>query len=76
MRTVTSPKEVKIMLEKGDRVTIYEDPVTCEKPEGIAVLVRQLNSDDGDGLERWEVIFDDEHEAYARTINVRKCPAA
>lgn len=64
------------MLERGDRVMIYEDPVTCEKKEGIATLVRQLNTDDGDGFERWEVIFDNEHESYPRTINTSKCLAA
>ena len=37
-------------------LTIYEDPVTRQKPEGFARLEKFL-SDIGDGYERWKVRF-------------------
>jgi len=53
-------------MKKGDRVKIYQDPLTKKKFEGDAVLVKRFgNSKDagpnykGCGLEYWEVKFSD-----------------
>jgi len=43
-------------MKRGDVVTIYENPMTMEKIEGEARLVRLL-SFLGDNLERWAVHF-------------------
>lgn len=39
----------------GDRVMIYEDPLTEQKPEGIAVLVKHIH--ESNGIETWKVRF-------------------
>lgn len=55
------------MLRIGDKVTVYEDPVTKEKPEGQATL-RELYQRRGNYLV-WRVEFDDAPgEFYERTI--------
>lgn len=43
-------------MKRGDTVTIYEDPITREKPEGQAVLLKRIDSADSD-MERWRVQF-------------------
>jgi len=56
------------MLQKHTNVMIYEDPVTCQKPEGKACLLHKVD-DLGDGMERWKVCFAGEDgEVYERTI--------
>lgn len=55
---------------KGDRVTIYEDPVTEKIREGRATLVNFINKD-SDGRETWEVQFVDEKELYVRSFYPR-----
>jgi hypothetical protein len=47
------------MMKQGETVTIYEDPITCQKSEGKAKLVRRIMVD-GD-LEYWEVESLGEH---------------
>ena len=42
----------------GSRVMIYEDPITKEKPEGVAIL-RELQAIRG-LMSRWRVEFEDE----------------
>lgn len=56
-------------LNAGDWVTIYEDPITEQHPEGTAQL-NECVSVMWDGLERWEVRFDGDpsDELYPRTI--------
>jgi hypothetical protein len=55
------------MLRIGDKVTIYEDPVTKEKPEGKATL-RELYRRHGEST-YWRVEFDDAPgEFYERTV--------
>ena len=39
------------------KVTIYEDPITRSKPEGLATLLRRVEDVDGGLLERWVVKF-------------------
>ena len=57
------------MLKKGDRVQIYENPITEEQLEGEAILVSRYRPDTGDGLSMWEVMFDSEEETVLRTIS-------
>jgi len=55
-------------MKKGDKVMIYEDPITQLKPEGMATLTTRLSSD-GDRRQRWRVVFDAEPDAkYDRNI--------
>jgi hypothetical protein len=42
-------------LKPGSRVTVYQDPITKTKPEGVATLIRLL-ADDAP-LQRWAVKF-------------------
>jgi len=58
-------------MNKGDVVSIFEDPVTEQKPEGKAMLVRKTRTPDvelGDGshLEFWVVAFPHGEEAYRK----------
>jgi len=46
-------------IRAGQIVTIYEDPITCTKPEGKAELVTKEDTYN-DGLESWLVRFLDE----------------
>jgi hypothetical protein len=61
-------------LKIGEKVTIYEDPVTCKRPEGKATLVRLVKPSqpsDEPKLEHWEVQFDAEiGDTYIRVIKV------
>ena len=51
----------------GSRVMIYEDPVTREKPEGVAIL-RELHAIKG-LISRWRVEFEEElGQFYERSI--------
>lgn len=51
----------------GDIVTIYEDPLTEQKPEGKAKLVQKVNEDEL-GLERWLVEFVEDGSQLYRWI--------
>ena len=56
------------MLTKHTNVMIYEDPITCQKPEGKACLLHKVG-DLGDGFERWKVCFAGEDGGvYVRNI--------
>lgn len=57
-------------MKKGDKVMIYEDPITEQKPEGVATLIKELSRDTGYGLSCWEVRFDgdDPSETFGRSI--------
>lgn len=57
-------------MKPGQIITIYEDPITCTKPEGDAELVCREDTYN-DGLESWLVRFLDEHqELRSRLIKV------
>lgn len=57
------------MLQEGQAVSIYQDPITQKDFEGKAILVEQYRPDEGDGLSMWVVKFEDEPETeYVRTI--------
>jgi hypothetical protein len=47
---------------------VYEDPITKQKPEGKATLVRFLDRDDREIGERWMVRFIGDREVYARWV--------
>jgi len=53
-------------MKVGDVVTIYEDPLTCTKPEGKARLLERLNVDDE--LQHWRVEFLKDHSEALRWI--------
>ncbi len=47
-------------MEKGQKVTVYQDPMTEQKPEGEAILLRKLGEDPPEAnprLEAWWVRF-------------------
>ena len=62
-------------MKVGEIVMIYEDPITRQKPEGKAVLLRKI-ADMGDSLERWAVRFegDGADSIYERNIRVEPKP--
>jgi hypothetical protein len=53
-------------MKKGDTVTVYEDPITQNKPEGRAILVNQIKVERWSDaqLERWDVRFEGEQETH------------
>ena len=57
-------------METGDKVKIYQKPITQEDFEGVATLVSKYLPDEGDGLSIWEVHFENDQsgETYLRTI--------
>jgi len=55
-------------MKVDDKVMIYEDPITRQKPEGIATLVENYKPDIGDGLSIWVVRFKDDGYVTTRTI--------
>ena len=59
-------------LKRGDKVTIYQDPITELRPEGTARLIRKLGHDDGGSftLERWIVRFEGDGYDFERSIRV------
>jgi len=63
------PKKGDGEMEKGDWVTIYEDPITQERPEGTAELLERHFCGPGNA-EHWNVHFIGDHrgETYDRII--------
>ena len=59
-------------MKQGDRVTIYQDPLTQESPEGEATLVYIEDANAGiyDGylVQRWAVQFKGERDWVSRQI--------
>lgn len=50
-------------MKKGDRVMIYEDPITRQHPEGPAILIKKIEGD------YWKVSFINEPgKTYERTV--------
>lgn len=45
-------------LKKGDRVRVYQDPITRQTLEGTATLQRRRKFYDRDGMTCWHVLFD------------------
>lgn len=60
-------------LKPGTQVRVYEDPITCQKYEGLARLVMPGNGETA-GCESWLVHFpaDQAWENYNRFINLQK----
>lgn len=54
-------------LKAGDKVTIYKDPISQEKPEGKATLVER-ESIGMDGEEQWLVRFHGDSDLVSRCI--------
>ena len=57
-----------MIMQPGDKVMIFEDPITQLKPEGTATLVENYKPDIGDGLSIWTVRFEDDGYVTTRTI--------
>ena len=57
-------------MKKGDVVQIYEDPITKQKPEGQAELIKRLAYGENKlpKIERWEVKF--LHDGYETERNI------
>ena len=59
-------------MKQGDKVMVYQDPITQKKPEGVARLVYVEDENEGvyDGrlVQRWFVKFVGERQGYSRTI--------
>jgi hypothetical protein len=50
-------------MKRGDRVMIYEDPITKQHPEGPAVLIKKLNR------EYWKVaLINEPDRTYERKV--------
>ncbi len=57
------------LLQVGQTVTVYFDPLRCEEPEADAVLLTYLGRVKK-GLEVWTLVFVHAgHEHYERVIN-------
>ena len=60
------------MLRKGDRVTIFQRPLTKEKVEGEATLIHLQDDDigvyDGRLVQRWLVKFTGDVRQYSRSV--------
>jgi len=54
-------------LTSGEQVTIYQDPITCTKPEGTAFLIERLKQDTD--TEYWRVRFVPDNFKTSRWIN-------
>ena len=57
-------------LVKGDRVTIYEDPVTCQKREGRATIIEITSIMPNKDLAECLVRFVGEDETFTRQVNI------
>jgi len=57
------------MLKKGQKVTVYHDPATCEKKEGAAILIKNIWRGEHFPYEDWQVRFENETEIFERRIN-------
>ena len=49
-------------MKKGDRVKIYQKPLTEEDFEGEAVLVKRMLTNKWDRTENWQVKFKNDDE--------------
>ncbi|MGH7774654.1 MAG: hypothetical protein ACREQA_20715 [Candidatus Binatia bacterium] len=58
-------------MKPGHVVTIYEDPFTCQVPEGRAILVKHLYGGTM-GATLWRVRFMGESDEYERWIKTEK----
>lgn len=54
-------------LRRGRDVTVYEDPITRQKPEGIARLIRDAEFQDED-LSSWDVRFHGDDAVVRRWV--------
>jgi hypothetical protein len=57
-------------MQKGDVVMIYEDPITEQKPEGKAELLKKVGGDEE--VEQWIVRFLDDDLKTCQTLRLIK----
>lgn len=55
---------------EGDRVTIYEDPITCQRREGRATVIKTIRQDSIPNCMRCLVKFVGEDGEYEREVNL------
>jgi hypothetical protein len=55
-------------LKAGDRVRVFQKPLTDEQEEGVATLRRFVDRDESMGTERWLVKFDNEKALFPRAV--------
>lgn len=61
--THVATRQGNLQWQPGDIVTVYQDPVSEEKPEGKVRLIEKITEDPPEvftRLERWEVEFLDD----------------
>jgi len=59
-------------MHKGDIVTIYQDPATCQKPAGQARLLEHARNEEPEPMfEYWYVKFLDDQTTAFRLINTQ-----
>lgn len=58
------------MLERHQRVVIFEDPVTRTRCEGRAQIITVLRRPDDGGLGRASVLFDGDCDAVERWVSI------
>lgn len=64
-------KKAKPIMKKGQSVTVYEDPVTMEKIEGEATLLKFEESSADPRFEFWKVRFFQDLNSVYRWIPVQ-----
>jgi len=66
-------------MTKGDKVKVYQKPITNEDYEGVAVLVRPVGKTEArsgiDGLEDWMVRFPNEVTVVRRLVDPKNIVA-
>lgn len=58
-------------MKKGQKVKVYQKPLSKEDFEGEAILLRKMESNrDDDVLQNWEVRFESDGFICERLINI------
>lgn len=60
-------------LKKQLKVMVYQDPLTCQKPEGDAVLIKKMEyaREQENGIQNWKVRFISDGFVTERLINIK-----
>lgn len=60
-------------LKSGQVIMVYQDPLTENRPEGEAKLIRKLDENKLDQTEYWDVLFvgDDPDQVCSRIISIK-----
>ena len=69
------PQPEPTVLSRGRVATVYHDPFSRKRPEGVAELIRCIRREFETGLEHWEVRFIHTGERGVRRIRPAFGPA-